>query len=204
MFVYAISIDQVKKLDMDGLNTLMPRRMEKAARYRFEDDRLLGIGAGYLMMKHLGLESDEAVEENEYGKLYVPGYPDFSLSHSGEYAVFVMADSTDSGIIGVDIEKVKKWDLRVAKKVYTPREIEWMNEDPTERFFMLWTKKESVMKALGKGFHLPASSFEVITDDEDSCIEVEGKKMWIRTQKFDSYFISVCSSEKIDEMRIIT
>ena len=204
MNVYAINTGDVKKMDMDQLTRLMPRRMEKAARYRFENDRLLGIGAGYLLMTHLGIKDETLIKENEYGKPYADGYPDFSLSHSGDIAVFSMSDEADGSIVGVDIEIIKDFDMRVSKKVYTPREINWMNINPKKRFFELWTKKESVMKALGMGFHLPASSFEVITQDDAQSITVEGRRLYLRTKEYDGYYISICSSKKMEEIQIIT
>ena len=114
-------------------------------------------------------------------------------------------------MIGIDIEIVKERNLKVAEKVFTPLELEWMKEDTLRRFHILWTRKESVMKAMGRGFKMPFKSFEVITSKSDGKeadeiaeeIVVEGRRLYIKTICEEDYMISVSSSALIGEIKIV-
>ncbi|MBR4577352.1 MAG: hypothetical protein IKO25_09120, partial [Clostridia bacterium] len=87
MTVWAIRTENVRRLDISGLEALMPQRMEKAKRFRFEKDRLLCIGAGYLMIQALGIRNESVLRYGANGKPFAPGYSAFSLSHSGQWCV---------------------------------------------------------------------------------------------------------------------
>lgn len=87
--------------------------------------------------------------------------PCFNLSHSGELAALAIA-SCD---VGVDIEEIRPVDAAVAERFFSAREnaalrglrgAEWH-----DAFYRCWTRKEAVVKALGKGLSLRLSSFEV-------------------------------------------
>lgn len=74
----------------------------------------------------------------------------FSLSHAGDYAICVVANTP----VGIDIEGKRKVNDNVIKKWFSKDEKNWINEnleEKQERFFRLWTAKESVSKATGKG-----------------------------------------------------
>ena len=217
--IYRLSTDEIKRIDKTGLEKVLPERMKRAERFRHENDRLLCIGGGYLIWNYLGLKDEVELKTNEYGKPYAKGYPDFSISHSGEMVVFVKCDEhSESGeskstgaVIGIDIEIVKERNLKVAEKVFTPLELEWMKEDTLRRFHILWTRKESVMKAMGRGFKMPFKSFEVIASKLDGKeadeiaeeIVVEGRRLYIKTICEEDYMISVSSSALIGEIKIV-
>lgn len=74
----------------------------------------------------------------------------FNLSHAGDYAVCAVADTS----VGIDIEGKHKINEKVMKKCFSEKEKIWVNEvleEKQERFFRLWTAKEAVSKATGKG-----------------------------------------------------
>ena len=104
----------------------MPERAEKAGRFHLEGDRLLCLGAGYLMMHALGIRSESEIRLGGYGKPYAPGYPPFSISHSGDWCILASGAGRD---IGVDIEALRQSHLDLAPAVYTPRELAWMAEE---------------------------------------------------------------------------
>ena len=81
--LHAIRTDAVRRLDWTPLYDCLPERMEKAGRFRFERDRLLCVGAGFLLLEALGLRDESALRYGENGKPYLPGGPAFNLSHSG-------------------------------------------------------------------------------------------------------------------------
>lgn len=74
----------------------------------------------------------------------------FNLSHAGDYAICVVANTP----VGIDIEGKREVNDNVIKKWFSKDEKNWINEnleEKQERFFRLWTAKESVSKATGKG-----------------------------------------------------
>ena len=85
------------------------------------------------------------------GKPYLKDYPYifFSLSHSHNIAACAVAGVE----IGVDVQKIKPVDEKVAKRVLSEDEyIQFLHSpSPDEYFCEIWTKKESFLKKSGDG-----------------------------------------------------
>ena len=81
------------------------------------------------------------------GKPFLPGGPEFNLSHSGDAALFALAAFP----VGVDVERCRPVQKGVAELVFTPAEqAEWAASGWAEAaFYRRWTRKEAVLKALG-------------------------------------------------------
>ena len=60
--------------------------------------------------------------------------------------------------------------------------------DKTDKFFDFWTKKESLLKCMGEGFHKSAKSVNVIDD-----FYADEKIYYFKTWRISQYAISVCS-----------
>jgi 4'-phosphopantetheinyl transferase len=105
------------------------------------------------------------------GKLSCPGGPGFSVAHSGGLVLVALAMGAE---VGVDVERIEaRTNLaQVVSRMFTEREAAALARARTgegeaaERlaFFQLWTLKEAVLKADGRGLSLAMSSFEVIGD----------------------------------------
>jgi phosphopantetheinyl transferase len=78
--------------------------------------------------------------------------------------------------------------------VYTAAELKWMEEDPLERFHLLWTMKESVMKATGLGMNLGPDSFEVLPFCFNSPVMLRGRTWYASYGALGDYRCSVCAS----------
>ena len=160
-------------------------RVEKANRYRLPDDKKRCIAGGILLNKFLdGAE----ISENEFGKPISSDGRGFNLSHSGDWVLLAL----DSDEIGCDIEKVKfaKYE-DMGKIVFCENEMQLLKNAPDKAgaFFELWTRKEALLKCMGKGFHRGAKSVDVSSD----CFDDSGKKYYMKTFGFSDYTISVCS-----------
>lgn len=190
--VYTIRMGDVRRLDPGRLAATMPQRAARAGRFRFEKDRLLCLGAGFLMTEALGIRSEAEIRYSEYGKPFAPGYPAFSLSHSGERCILAAGEA---GTIGADLEKIDEKNTDIAPEVYTAAELAWMAEDPLRRFFRLWTWKESVMKATGMGMQLEPRSFEVLPFAEGLPVRLLGRNWYAIGGEYDGYAFSVCTDE---------
>jgi len=188
--VYALHTEAVRRADRSKLEQWMPERMKKAARFRFERDRLLCIGAGLLLLQALGIPGESVLTYGPYGKPSAAGYPGFSLSHSGDW--IILASGPDP--VGADLEKPDSAHLRVADRVFTPAEREWMSRDPVRRFFQLWTWKESVMKATGLGVTLDPASFEVMPFTRNEPVLLDGNRWYAASGLLEGYAFSVCAA----------
>jgi 4'-phosphopantetheinyl transferase len=87
--------------------------------------------------------------------------PCFNLSHSGGLAALAIAGCD----VGIDIEKVRPVDGAVAERFFSARENAALRglhgADWRDAFYRCWTRKEAVVKALGKGLSLRLASFDV-------------------------------------------
>lgn len=120
-----------------------------------------------LLGKHLGLAPEVIVfVQNEFGKPSVAQAPSmhFSLSHSGDQALLAISDTL---VVGADLEQVRTLEhLDLARRYFHRAEIAAIEDQPTksdqlEAFFRVWTLKEAIVKALGKGLSMPLDRFAV-------------------------------------------
>ena len=83
------------------------------------------------------------------GKPYLPGGPEFNLSHSGAVALFVVAGFP----VGIDVEEYRPLEHGLAALVFTTAERAYLaGLSKTERDKAVvrgWTRKEAVIKAQG-------------------------------------------------------
>ena len=107
-----------------------------------------------------------ALEHGKPGAL-VGGKPvcaSFNVSHGGNHGLVAFAPR---GRLGVDVEErnLRHDPDGHIRKVFAPREQEALaaarGDRKTWMFFRLWTIKEAVIKALGTGFSLDTSTFEI-------------------------------------------
>lgn len=125
----------------------------------------------------------------EYGKPYFPKLPNkhFNLSHSGSYCICTFAESE----IGIDIEEIKDIDfLKIVNRFFSDKEKKFIFAHSNiyiqrRRFFEIWTKKEAYIKYIGKGFHVPLRSFDVLSSAIDSKLQYFCK---------ENYIVSVCTN----------
>ena len=93
-----------------------------------------------------------------------PAAISFNLSHSGEHGLIALVPH---GRLGVDVEEcVPRRDFdELSEAVFGPHEQSALarvcGRDRVKLFFRLWTIKEALIKALGLGFTLDATQFEV-------------------------------------------
>ena len=119
MRLYIVAITELVGRQEQGLALLPPARRARALRYLREEDRLRCLAGGLLMRRLLGVHADGQVVEGPHGKPRLAGKgPQFSLSHSGGYAVLAVGDSPG----GVDIERTERMRPLAAKRCMTPEE----------------------------------------------------------------------------------
>lgn len=112
----------------------------------------------------------------------------FNITHCFNHVVLAIYQGRDY-MIGVDIEQIDNMINinEMAPVVFSEFERNLLNGSATN-FFKLWTKKESLIKALGTGF---ATDFYQDTKLNLDDFETTGD-YHILTWQIESYFISVC------------
>lgn len=157
---YILNIDKdLSKDDFERLLGLVSeKKKERILRFHmFEDAQrsLLGdILARYAICKRLGVKNkDLSFGENEYGKpvLIAPLRIHYNISHSGDWVVCAVDDNP----VGIDVEVIKPIDFKIAERFFSRDEYLALMSQPEEirlkYFYIVWTLKESYIKAEGKG-----------------------------------------------------
>ncbi|MFN2595058.1 MAG: 4'-phosphopantetheinyl transferase superfamily protein [Actinomycetota bacterium] len=105
---------------------------------------------------------------------------DFNLSHSGGAIVIAVGVNVR---VGVDVEDMSRSVDRsgLARRFFTEAEAERLSASDSRAFFDLWTKKEAVVKAIGKGVSMSLGSFEV-SQYLTQRVDVEGGSRWFVTE----------------------
>jgi len=155
MTLYCITLEEAAKMNEEYCANLFPNRYIRANRYAKREDRLRSIGAGVLLHGVLNINENDILT-NPYGKPYLANKDVFfNISHSGNFAVLGVHNTP----IGVDIERMDEKNIGVSSKVFTADENKWIKEDTLYRFHVLWTLKESMLKAIGKEFIIKCCFF---------------------------------------------
>jgi|GEM_PF-263098 len=199
--------------EMDALAAFVsPERRERIRRFRRREDRmrslLAELLARWLLARRLGIApADIRFARNRYGKpACVNGPAHFNLSHSGDWVVAAVSP----GEIGVDVERIDPgMDLSLADSVFTPAERAWLDADVPgrrERFFELWTYKESFVKCAGSGLSMPLASFSIVpradgtatvephaSDSPGSPVRERYRDCRLRQFPIDGHKLAVCS-----------
>lgn len=155
--------------------TVSVERIERAKRFLREEDAHRCVGAELLLRCALERKTGSSVGElrtgrDDNGKPFLTDFPGlhFNLSHSGQ----IVLCAIDFHPVGVDVEEIRDIGPDVAAACFTPAERKrlegtrgeaWLNE-----FYLLWTLKESYLKALGTGLRRNPLSVEVAPQRVDS------------------------------------
>jgi len=133
------------------------------------------------------------ISRNDFGKPYIDNNLSFNISNSGN--LVICAGALDCKV-GIDIEKVRPVNIKHFKKVFTSNEMKMIKNatNHSRKFFELWTKKESVMKADGRGLTINPKDIKIENCYGD--IEESDKRWYIKQIKeFKDYIGCICSSK---------
>ena len=157
----------------DAMSRVPESRKQKIASFRHAESQRLSLGVGLLLVLALveeGIDGRQArIAEGPWGKPFLPDHPNlhFSLSHSGKWAMCALGNRP----LGCDVEATGRGNEKLTKRFFHPEEQqalamlapdtrpEWQRE-----FARIWTRKESWLKADGRGLSLGMESFSVLAD----------------------------------------
>jgi 4'-phosphopantetheinyl transferase len=144
-------IEQLAELLADGERT-------RANRYRFSDDRRRSIvaraGTRRLAARALGVDPRALViVEEEHGKPALRHREiEFNASHSGDLVALAFAADTP---VGIDVERRRHINdaPALARRFFAAGELKIVANatDADDAFLTIWTAKEAILKASGKG-----------------------------------------------------
>jgi len=141
---------------------LSKQELERWRNYYFENDRdrflisrvvLRLLAGGYLKTPAADLVFLEGENKRPLILNKGEGNLNFSLSHSGEWILVAFSKST----IGVDVEKMETgfYYEDVLPVCFSNKEIIHIqsSKEPRSIFYIYWTRKEALAKAMGKGIN---------------------------------------------------
>jgi len=204
--IYILKIGKALPKDVFNrfLSLVSDVKKERILRYRMYEDAqrsLLGdILARYAICKRLGIRNHDLVfGTNEYGKpiLTIPGGVHFNISHSENWVVC----AADNNQVGIDVEVIKPVNINIAESFFSKYEYLALLNQPEETqlkyFYMIWTLKESYIKAEGKGLSIPLNSFTVRKEGNNinAIVDNKARELFFHQSFLDCDTIyAVCTS----------
>lgn len=146
------------------------------------------------LQKYYNVNYDDVnIRLNENGKPYISNnkynHIKFNISHSHDYSICAFS----SNEIGVDIEKIRKVDIKTINQFATTNEINYILSSQNQifrRLFTIYTLKESYFKMLGDNLNNIKNVEFQVNDNIVSCSDPKTKFNIINT--IDGYVISIC------------
>jgi 4'-phosphopantetheinyl transferase len=160
--------------------------------------------AGELLARHsVGHYLDKPYQEinlvfGEKGKPHIGNLTDvhYNISHSGHYVVCAVSSKE----LGIDVERIRKVNLRIAERFFSPSEIHDLmaveEENRMQYFITLWTIKESYLKAIGRGLTQHLNSFTIVRNGNSYLLtgNEEAELYGIEIQQLNhEYMMAICA-----------
>lgn len=148
----------------------------------------------YAVSEITDIDADKiTIMRDSFNKPYFPDLPlYFNISHSEDYVICALS----SNKIGIDIEKITETDIKIAEKFFSRTEYNFLSgliqSDIKQKFFELWTIKESYVKFIGKGMYIPFDSFNVNLNDGSPKIS-DNTNIYFRQYEISGYKCTACS-----------
>ena len=195
LFLKANSKEIIAGKSIQKMISEFPVFMQKRAlRYRFKADAADYITGRLLLKSALGkVQSMETLADLKFttnGKPFLKSIH-FNISHSANEVLLAVSLK---GRLGIDIEKIKPIVLSDFQSFFTNKE--WIDisnhQNPIHRFYWYWTRKESIIKALGislKDLHL------VEINPTNDFFNHKEKKWFLQNLKLEDGFVGAICTE---------
>ena len=137
------------------------------------------------------------------GKPYFVGNGDvhFSVSHSGDFVAVAFGKTP----VGIDLQQHKCRDYetredtilrhkKIASRYFHPEEQAYLENDPWEGFFRIWTAKESFVKRTGQGIDHHLAEICILPSGESW----QDENGFFRQTAFSSYTLTLSTEAPTD------
>ena len=156
--LYKIQLSTFEASVCSLIDFLTPSELNRANRFYFNTDKnrfiICRTVLKFLLAEQIGLAIDTVIIEVDANKKpYLPSHPAvyFNVTHAADYAIIAIAKST----VGIDIEIINKdFDFNeILPTVFNASEIAEVINSSNKHFtfYKLWTRKEAIVKATGRG-----------------------------------------------------
>lgn len=212
-FVYYTSIEGIAWTELEKvISSFSNIEKEKVLSLKKDEDRIstvLGRLLLYYMINKLDGSPSLLFPDIGYtkdGRPYIENNTlDFNISHSRDIVACVMYKSS----IGIDVEIINEINLLEYLPILTKREFHYLHNHnrQKEEFTKLWTIKESILKADGRGFFANMEKLAVM--DNFSILD---SQIWYNKSYIieNNYYLSIASKEivspiisKINSLKLI-
>ena len=160
---------------------LSAEEQNRLSRYRFKDDKKRFVAARIvtktILSKYLGIPEITKIvfSTTSYGKPQVNNYDlHFNISHSENIILLAFSKVNPIGI-DVEFQKSNVEFLSMAKHLFSEREYEALKQlkgsELVQAFYYCWTRKESIIKAIGQGLSFPLDQFAVSLSADEAKLE---------------------------------
>lgn len=181
------------------LTFINKKEKDKILEYRRYEDSLRSL-YGKLMLKNILNLDKIQLKYNKWGKPELMNNIGihFNISHSNEWVIVGISAKP----IGVDIQKIDKIDLSIAKSCFSKDENEYIlslpSDEQKDAFFKLWTLKEAFIKAKGMGLYMPLDSFTIkILNNKPVLHGDKNEKCKLSVERVENdYYMSACVLEE--------
>lgn len=172
--IWKASLDYNAAIVNSVIGFLSADEVERANRFYFKEDRRqFVVRRGILkqiITKYLDIDpKDLLFGYNSFGKPFI--HTDFqqynlkfNMSYSKNMALYAISYEKE---VGIDIEYLQKHIefQQIIDRFFSQKEIEYIqkinSDQRKEEFFKIWTRKEAILKALGKGLSFPLQMVDV-------------------------------------------
>lgn len=137
------------------------------------------------------LLKDYQIIYNEYGKPYIKENKFyFNKSHTKNLCALIIDDKE----CGIDIEQIRKYNEKMANKILSNEEIKYINSKNKKDYFftLIWTLKESYLKALGTGINVPLKNISFIKNNK---IRFKQKEYNFKIIRIHNYIVTSCRKD---------
>ena len=186
--VYVLDIKDIAQEYERVVKVLPLCAVDKAKRYKEENDRLRSLG-GALLIEAFTAKSP--ILYNEYGKPYKAEPPYFNISHSGDKVGIFLSDSCE---VGFDIQHIKNYNAKLSDYVFVEEEKAGL-KDGTD-FAVRWAMKEAAAKCVGSG--LKSVKSQALKEISAETFIFGTEKLYYKNYIDDKHAISLCSYQKIN------
>lgn len=135
------------------------------------------------VLLHYIPNAELVIERDKFGKPYLRDFPawQFNLSHSSEKLLIAVSFGKP---VGIDVERVKSRHSlsNLIKKCFAPSEQDYFFALPENEkisvFYDFWTRKEAVVKGIGRGIVLGLNRCEIDVTQPDVFLHLPVTEQW--------------------------
>lgn len=191
------------KLDRKILNYLSYEEINRAENFIKHNDKTTYLSAHAFLKKKLAdilnISPQEIIlNKNKHGKPYIKQNIYFNLSHSHNCWCIAVCNINE---IGVDIEMIQYQTNYedIIEYYFTKNEQNKINNEKNsiEEFYKLWTRKEALQKAIGKGLWSNINQSDVCRNEvQAETLDLNNKlsRYYLSSIYLGQHYISVVTS----------